>query len=1108
MVAEGKAEAHDKTVDEGKVHDVDFKDAALFGGAGVLGHEVEIEIEMHTTCIDIDSTKLQKESASSQLTPELRELAQIVAEYHYKMPDRSDRVPKKFLHDRIATSGSGRLTQFWQKKSNLPSFAHQSFYDAVPLSKRAPFRQYRNELLETMTAKRGAKVQNKNVGRGTVRDLAKQKKEAMASYLTPELRELAQIAAKCFSEGLDQKGGLPRQVINDKIATFGSYWLKQFWQDKSKLPSVFRRGYLRAVPLAQRAFFRKYRDELLETMAAESDAKIRVNVHCRVDSTKLQKESASSQLPSELRELAKVAAEYFYERSDQNGYGRIPRNVLDDRIRASGSAMLRQFWHEKSKTLSVIDRGYTAAVPLPNLTMFRQYRSELVATMIAESKAAGSLPQLETMVALSRQCRSELVATMAAESKTDVENKNVGEGADMFGHGEVAMHSDSSKQNIESTSSGLTPELEELAQIAAKCLSERRTGNNFGGVSMQIIHARITTFGSKELKVLWQKKANIKSFSGKGYTDAVPSTKLKLFRKHRGGLLAKMMGNEGNVAAHVENVDEEMTICTDKSVHSAKCVADTQRTNPSLPVGSPSRMPPDLEELARLVAECKGVNSNNLCHHETLALKVLSSGCQILKDRWNGVAKLSRFQRDGYSMLIPQSMRISFHIYLDNFISSCNNGAKGQSVATAAAKQNPELACHLKKPPSLPVDSPSILPPDLEELARLVTECMGGNSNNVCHETLALKVLSSECQMLKDRWNGMARLSRFQRDGYSMLIPRGMRESFQIHCDHLLSSWHEGNTNGLMATSSAAKQLLPKLTTGHLKKALSDVTPSSQTKPNQLAGAATITPLSFTRNYHEGEDLAYNEAQQQCEDIMSGDSSTDRYHPDENTDFLERIDNLLSSWHKGGGTNNNNNGQASAALPKLTTDDGHLMAATLPDVTPSSAQQTTPLTGAATTITATSVTRNYQEAEDLGYNEAQQGDEDIIRNGDSFTARYLPSTDLLETTAANNRKRCSTSLFCSTNEHHQHHRDGGDDAIREEQPKTKRLKTTSETVVVPSSAQMILIPVQQGELCQQQQQQQQQHDNIIDCPLYFASTWIELASRDQFLDAESKKRGG
>ena len=53
---------------------------------------------------------------------------------------------------------------------------------------------------------------------------------------------------------------------------------------------------------------------------------------------------------------------------------------------------------------------------------------------------------------------------------------------------------------------------------------------------------------------------------------------------------------------------------------------------------------------------------------------------------------------------------------------------------------------------SLADDSPATqLPPDLQELARLVAECMDANSDEICHETLALRVLSSECQMLKDR---------------------------------------------------------------------------------------------------------------------------------------------------------------------------------------------------------------------------------------------------------------------------------------------------------------------------------------------------------------------
>ena len=134
-----------------------------------------------------------------------------------------------------------------------------------------------------------------------------------------------------------------------------------------------------------------------------------------------------------------------------------------------------------------------------------------------------------------------------------------------------------------------------------------------------------------------------------------------------------------------------------------------------------SVMPPDLQELVRLVAECMGTNSNKICH-EMLALKVQSSGCQILKDRWNGVARLSRFQRDGYSMLIPQSMRKLFQIYRDHLLSSCNNDTTGASVAPA--KQNVKLTCPLKEPAPVVTPCPKKTPKQLAETAAIAAQSL------------------------------------------------------------------------------------------------------------------------------------------------------------------------------------------------------------------------------------------------------------------------------------------------------------------------------------------------------------------------------------------------
>ena len=541
-----------------------------------------------------------------------------------------------------------------------------------------------------------------------------EKKESTTLQLTPELRELAQVAARCLHEYERHQGnGLPRQVlrVHDKIATFGSLRLKEFWDAKAKSQSISKQGYICAVPKHQLGIFRQYRNQLLSTMGAESNAEVH-NVNVRggkdddakpagvfgdgevemyIDSSKQKKESTSwqlwpefrvpsskialfrqhrsvlldkmdtkskaevlgSQLTPELRELARIGADCLYERPVGNVDG-VPKHVIHDRISTFGSPSLRQFWQEKSNLPSVSERGYTLAVPTSKIALFRQYRSELLAMMVAESKVK-------------------------------VQNQNVGE---------------CNVDEKQSTGSQLTPELRELAQIGANCLYERPAGN-VGGVQTHVIHDRITTLGSEKLKQLWQKKSKLPSFAHHGYTLAVPSTKMALFRQYRSELLAKMV-SEGNLVVdlHRSKIEDEGRLSA----------------NPSLPDASPvTRLPPDLEELARLVTECMDANSNKICQ-ETLALRVLSSECQMLKDRWNGMARLSRFQRDGYSMLIPRFMREAFQIHL---ISGLNSGTKGQSMETSGEKQNSNLTCQLKKPPPDATSRPQKKPNQFAERATI-----------------------------------------------------------------------------------------------------------------------------------------------------------------------------------------------------------------------------------------------------------------------------------------------------------------------------------------------------------------------------------------------------
>ena len=558
-----------------------------------------------------------------------------------------------------------------------------------------------------------------------------------------------------------------------------------------------------------------------------------------------------SYLAPEFRELAHIVVDCHFERS--TGHGVPPRSVqklfIHDKIQAFGSTKLKQLWQERSKRPSFGKRTYIDIVlPCSNRPLFRQYRDKLLAKMRAESLLAADDVQ---------NLRAKNIDIWGPQGQETVVGDDGEQKGDVDGNDDEGQ--EHSRDN-DDKASGMLPDLQELARLVAEC-----TVTNSKQICHEMLALKVQSSECQILKDRWNGVARLSRFQRDGYSLLIPQSMRIPFQIHLDDLISSCNNDITGVgvatAAAKPNTEtrrpddvtsDEIDNCREKGDEGGLSAS------PSLPVGSPSGMPPDLQDLARLVAECMGTNSNTICH-DMLALKVQSSGCQILKDRWNGVARLSRFQRDGYSMLIPQSMRILFHIYLVDLIPSCNNDIRGGPVATAAVKPNAETGkpndvtidgipnCRKKGEEgrlsaslSLPVGSPSAIPSDLQELARLVAECMGANSNKICHDMLALKVLSSECQILKDRWNGVARLPRFQRDGYSMLIPQSMRKLFQIYRDHLLSSCNNDTTG---ASVAPAKQNV-KLTCP-LKEPAPVVTPCPKKTPKQLAETAAIVAQSL-----------------------------------------------------------------------------------------------------------------------------------------------------------------------------------------------------------------------------------------------------------------------
>jgi hypothetical protein len=57
---------------------------------------------------------------------------------------------------------------------------------------------------------------------------------------------------------------------------------------------------------------------------------------------------------------------------------------------------------------------------------------------------------------------------------------------------------------------------------------------------------------------------------------------------------------------------------------------------------------------------------------------------------WNEKANLCKFERTGYSMLLPRGLKTYFQVYLDQILSSDINHSRNQAVATRVAKTPPK----------------------------------------------------------------------------------------------------------------------------------------------------------------------------------------------------------------------------------------------------------------------------------------------------------------------------------------------------------------------------------------------------------------------------------
>ena len=1033
-----------------------------------------------------EPTKID-ESISKFLSPELREIAQITAKCLHDLGTR--KLSRNLVHQKIMSLGSARLKKFWKIKSEEGSVQQGGYSSLASGTTGKRFREYRGLLLEAMVSENKTQSHHDNTDEDDDNtyedevaedndpavfdeeeaaiqfDSVKQNK-LTRSQLSPELQELAEMVAKCLYQFPDQKSKVPQRILQSKILADGSARLKTYWEIKCQQGDVMKRGYSILVKGHCYLTFQKYRDELLTELIAnniaankgdsgdEMDLDVNLTVQAGLEDAESKKERnehtgavdaaeegelghhaqenestaknesgedglgeneihenapTGRQLSPELQDLARIVATCLYQKPHPRGS--VPKEVVQSKILAEGSVSLKKYWKIKSKTRVVIERGYPSLVTGAYYPAFRKYRQELLAEMIAKGNSdaydiaesedernegerigegeLGHHAQENELTAKTESGEDRLVkyemnrvvtsvprGKEVLDANDDDTCGNVGddyEGEEKSANDEDVSCSeedtarDDRAKTDESSSEPLPPEIREIAQIVAKCLHERT-----GRLPKEVVHNKIKNLGSPRLKKFWKLKSKQPSVRKRGYATLVTGKTSRPFKAYRDQLLAEMV-SESKAKSH-DNTDED-EVAEDKDHDAFEEHERTARNESGLggwseneiyqnepsgrlelepqeatqiavlgkPFGKdelPSLLPPELQELARLVAECMAESSKQICHHDTLAHKVASSQCAMLKKLWDSMEKMSRFQRDGYPMLISRSSRKKFQNLRDQLLSFENIRV---SVVTPAPQNKSDKFAEVT---TITITAPSI-------------------------SKTPLAVVTTEYQEEAD----------LGRDTQSNENIEGIQ--FEKHLEEQLLS----RENTVVSTSSVEPK--PKLIL-HSKKPRPVVTPAPKNNSGNNSGKfAEVTTITITAPSVSNTPLAVVTTKYQEEADLGRDTQSDEYI--EGIQFEKHLEEQLLSRENDGVSTS-----ATKTSPKLIL----YLKKSPPVVTPqpqkksnhlaelSTISTTSPSVSSVSKIPPTVLTTTYKKETDL-----------CLETGDGINGIYPPVVQEYDVTA-------------------------------------------------------------------------------------------------------------
>ena len=337
-------------------------------------------------------------------------------------------------------------------------------------------------------------------------------------------------------------------------------------------------------------------------------------------------------LCAEMRELAQIVATSM----NQVGTCHLPQKVLHMKIMTHGSARLNKLWKVKLKLRSVRNHGYGAILFGEEGRRFREYRDRLLDEMVSES-------DIEEDVVESMDVNDEQTTGHYVEEK---DTGKVSEDKDSTDNLYVKTPMKMAKQN-ELTRGYLSPEMQELAYIVARCLYETHTK----AVCQKVVKNKIESHGSARLKQFWKIKSKLKGVQNHGYGSLLSGNRREgaLFREYRDRLLEKMV-SEGHVGEYEEIVDPMDVKNEETTDHYPGRNTGGEVNDDEADDKRP--MSAEMQELAQLVARCiHEIGTGRLPQH-LLHKKIKTHGSARLKKFWKVKSNLHSVRTHGYGALM------------------------------------------------------------------------------------------------------------------------------------------------------------------------------------------------------------------------------------------------------------------------------------------------------------------------------------------------------------------------------------------------------------------------------------------------------------------------